>query len=312
MPTKYKNLINGEWVEPSSGQYIENQNPADINDIIGLYPISNEKDVNLAASSAKSAFEKWRLIPAPKRGDILKLTGDIMTERKDEIAREMTREMGKVIAETKGDVQEGIDTAYYAASEGRRLFGLNAPSELPNKMNMSFRTPVGAAGIITPWNFPMAIPTWKIFPALVSGNTIVFKPAELTPKTAHTLIEIIDEAMRKVLGSGYIPGVLNLVHGKGSVTGEAIINNPDIDLISFTGSTEVGKHINESAGKNLKRVSLELGGKNALILMDDGDLELALEAVIWGAFGTTGQRCTATSRLIIHKDVHDELHLYVL
>src|ERR1051325_272266 len=204
MPTKYKNLINGEWVEPSSGQYIENQNPADINDIIGLYPISNEKDVNLAASSAKSAFEKWRLIPAPKRGDILKLTGDIMTERKDEIAREMTREMGKVIAETKGDVQEGIDTAYYAASEGRRLFGLNAPSELPNKMNMSFRTPVGAAGIITPWNFPMAIPTWKIFPALVSGNTIVFKPAELTPKTAHTLVELLTEA-------GLPPGVLNLV-----------------------------------------------------------------------------------------------------
>jgi aldehyde dehydrogenase (NAD+) len=229
-----------------------------------------------------------------------------MVERKDEIAFEMTREMGKVIAETKGDTQEGIDTAYYAASEGRRLFGYNAPSELYNKMNLSFRIPIGVAGIITPWNFPMAIPTWKIFPALVCGNTVVFKPAELTPKTANTLVKIIDEAMKIVLGKDYIPGVINIVHGKGSVVGEAFLSNKNIDLISFTGSTLVGRRINEVGGKELKRISLELGGKNAQIVMDDANMDLALDAVLWGAFGTTGQRCTATSRLILHKNIHDK------
>jgi len=218
----------------------------------------------------------------------------------------MTREMGKVFAETKGDTQEGIDTAYYAASEGRRLFGINAPSELPNKMNLSFRVPIGVSGIITPWNLPMAIPTWKIFPALVCGNTVVFKPAEITPKTANILVQIIDEAMKTVLGKEYIPGVINLVHGKGSIVGEALLANKDIDLISFTGSTLVGRRINEVGGRELKRVSLELGGKNAQIVMDDANLDLALDAVLWGAFGTTGQRCTATSRLILHKNIHDK------
>jgi aldehyde dehydrogenase (NAD+) len=229
-----------------------------------------------------------------------------MFARKDEIAFEMTREMGKVFAETKGDTQEGIDTAYYAASEGRRLFGMNAPSELANKMNLSFRIPIGVAGIITPWNFPMAIPTWKIFPALVCGNTVVFKPAEITPKTANTLVQIIDEAMKKVLGKDYIPGVVNLVHGKGSVVGEALLANKEVNLISFTGSTLVGRRINEVGGRELKRVSLELGGKNAQIVMPDANMDLALDAVLWGAFGTTGQRCTATSRLILHKDIHDK------
>ncbi len=306
MAEKYKNLINGEWKEPGSGEYIENRNPANKEDLIGLYPSSAKEDADEAIKAAKKAFEKWRLVPAPKRGDILKLVGDLMHNRKDEIAFEMTREMGKVFAETKGDVQEGIDTAYYAASEGRRLFGHTVPSELPNKMNLSFRVPIGVGGFISPWNFPMAIPTWKLFPALVCGNTCVFKPAELTPKTAHTLVEIIDQAMREVLGKEYIPGVINIVHGKGSIVGEAIIANPDVDLISFTGSTKVGKRINEVAGANLKRVSLELGGKNAQIVMDDANQELALEAVLWGAFGTTGQRCTATSRLILHKNIHDE------
>ncbi|MBE2219713.1 MAG: aldehyde dehydrogenase family protein [Ignavibacteria bacterium] len=306
MSEKYLNLINGEWKAPSSNQYIENRNPADKNDLIGLFPASTEADVNEAVAAAKIAFEKWRLIPAPKRGDVLKIVGDMMLAKKDEISFEMTREMGKVFAETKGDTQEGIDTAYYAASEGRRLFGLNAPSELPNKMNLSFRVPIGVGGFICPWNFPMAIPTWKLFPALVCGNTAVFKPAELTPKTAHTLVEIIDAAMREVLGKDYIPGVINLVHGKGSIVGEAITNHEDIDLISFTGSTEVGKRINAVAGASLKRVSLELGGKNAQIVMDDANQELALEAVLWGAFGTTGQRCTATSRLILHEKIYDE------
>ena len=306
MSEKYKNLINGQWREPAGGKYSENRNPADKNDLIGLYPSSSKEEVEEAIKAAKIAYEQWRLIPAPKRGDVLKIVGDLMNEKKDEIAFEMTREMGKVFAETKGDVQEGIDTAYYAASEGRRLFGHTAPSELPNKMNLSFRTPIGVGGFITPWNFPMAIPTWKLFPALVCGNTCVFKPAELTPKTAHTLVEIIDKAMREVLGKDYIPGVINLLHGKGSVVGEVLIASPDVDLISFTGSTSVGKRISEVAGSSLKRVSLELGGKNAQIVMDDANQELALEAVLWGAFGTTGQRCTATSRLILHKDIHDE------
>ncbi|MEO6693857.1 MAG: aldehyde dehydrogenase family protein, partial [Ignavibacteria bacterium] len=307
MAEKFKNLINGEWKEAKSGNTFENRNPANWdNDLIGTFPSSDKADIDEAVAAARIAFEKWRLIPAPRRGDILKVVGDMMLERKDELAHEMTREMGKVFAETKGDVQEGIDTAYYAGSEGRRLFGYNAPSELPNKMNLSFRVPIGVGGFITPWNFPMAIPTWKMFPALVCGNTCVFKPAELTPKTATTLVEIIDIAMREVLGKDYIPGVINIVHGKGKIVGEAIISHPDIDLISFTGSTPVGKRISEVAGASLKRVSLELGGKNAQIVMDDADQDLALEAVLWGAFGTTGQRCTATSRLILHKDIYDE------
>ncbi len=210
----------------------------------------------------------------------------------------MTREMGKVLAETRGDVQEGIDTAYYAASEGRRLFGHTVPSELPNKFNMAMRVPIGVAGIVTPWNFPMAIPTWKIFPALVCGNTVVFKPASDTPATATTLVEILPEA-------GVPPGVVNLVHGGGGEVGMGIVSHPDVDLVSFTGSTVVGKKISEVAAQTLKRVSLELGGKNAQLVMDDANLDLALEGVLWGAFGTTGQRCTATSRLILHDKIHD-------
>jgi aldehyde dehydrogenase (NAD+) len=302
----FKNFINGEWKDSKSGKYTENRNPANNEDLIGYFPASTTDDVEEAIKAAKEALKKWRLVPAPKRGDVLKVVGDIMLERKDEISFEMTREMGKVFAETKGDTQEGIDTAYYAASEGRRLFGLNAPSELPNKMNLSFRVPIGVAGIITPWNFPMAIPTWKIFPALVCGNTVVFKPAELTPKTANTFVKIVDEAMHIVLGKDYIPGVINIIHGSGRVVGETIINSKDIDLISFTGSTAVGKRINEVGGKDLKRISLELGGKNAQIVMDDANLDLAIDAVLWGAFGTTGQRCTATSRLILHKDIQDK------
>jgi alpha-ketoglutaric semialdehyde dehydrogenase len=295
---KFQNYINGKWIDAKSGATFENRNPADWNDLIGTFPKSGIAEVNEAVAVAKKAFEKWRLIPAPKRGDILKKVGDLMTERKEVIAREMTREMGKVLQETRGDVQEGIDTAYYAASEGRRLFGYNAPSELPNKVNLSFRNPIGVAGIITPWNFPMAIPTWKIFPALVCGNTIVFKPASDTPKTATTLVEILIEA-------GIPEGVVNLVHGGGREVGMGIVNHPDVDLISFTGSTEVGITISEAASKTLKRVSLELGGKNAQIVMDDANLQLALEGVLWGAFGTTGQRCTATSRLILHEKIHD-------
>ncbi|MBC8485784.1 MAG: aldehyde dehydrogenase family protein [Bacteroidetes bacterium] len=307
MVEEFKNLINGAWKDSVTGKKTENRNPADWEgDLIGLFPASNADDINEAVAAAKVAFEKWRLIPAPKRGDVLKLVGDLMVEHKDELAHEMTREMGKVKAETLGDTQEGIDTAYYAASEGRRLFGHNAPSELKDKLNLSFRVPIGVAGIITPWNFPIAIPTWKIFPALFCGNTVVFKTAQITPKSANSLVKIIENAMKEVLGKDYIPGVVNIVHGSGRVIGESLLPHKDVDLISFTGSTAIGKRINEVGGRDLKRISLELGGKNAQIVMPDANMELAIDAVLWGAFGTTGQRCTATSRLILHKDIHDE------
>ena len=294
----YFNHINGEWTESSTAERFDNRNPANWNEIIGTFPKSDKKDVDEAVRSARSAYSGWRLTPAPKRGEYLKVVGDIMTERKEELARLMTREMGKVLKETRGDVQEGIDTAYYAATEGRRLFGHNAPSEMPNKVNLTFRMPIGVAGIITPWNFPMAIPTWKIFPALVCGNTVVFKPASDTPATATEFVKILLEA-------GIPPNVVNIVHGTGSGVGAPIVNHPDINVISFTGSSAVGKSIAASCGTQLKRVSLELGGKNAQIVMDDADLDLALDGVLWGAFGTTGQRCTATSRLILHKGIYD-------
>ncbi|MFQ5583418.1 MAG: aldehyde dehydrogenase family protein, partial [Calditrichia bacterium] len=299
MAEKYLNYIDGEWCETSGSSTFENRNPANWEEVVGIFPKSTKEDVDRAVAAARAAFDNWRLMPAPQRGMILKKVGDIMTGRKEEIAKLMTREMGKVLAETRGDIQEGIDTAYYAAVEGRRLFGHNAPSELPNKMNLSFKMPIGVAGIITPWNFPMAIPTWKIFPALVCGNTVVFKPASDTPATATKLVEILIEA-------GVPKGVVNIVHGGGGTVGMGIVEHPGVNLISFTGSSAVGAVINASAGKELKRISLELGGKNAQIVMDDAKLDLALDGVLWGAFGTTGQRCTATSRLILHKDIHDK------
>lgn len=298
MSKKFQNFIDGKWVDAKSGRTFENRNPANWDEVVGTFPKSGQEDVEVAVRSARKAFEKWRLVPAPKRGDILRKVGDIMVARKEELSKQMTREMGKVLAETRGDVQEGIDTAYYASTEGRRLFGHTVPSELPNKFNMAVRVPIGVAGIVTPWNFPMAIPTWKIFPALLSGNTVVFKPASDTPATATSLVEILLEA-------GVPEGVINIVHGGGSDVGMAIVGHPDVDLVSFTGSTGVGIKISEVASKTLKRVSLELGGKNAQLVMDDANLDLALEGVLWGAFGTTGQRCTATSRLILHEKVHD-------
>ncbi len=299
MAKKFQNFINGKWVDAKSGRTFENRNPANWDEVVGTFPKSGKEDVDEAVKSARNAFEMWRLIPAPKRGDIMRKVGDLMVAKREELARQMTREMGKVLAETRGDVQEGIDTAYYAASEGRRLFGHTVPSELPNKFNMAMRVPIGVAGIVTPWNFPMAIPTWKIFPALLCGNTIVFKPASDTPATATSLVEILLEA-------GVPEGVINIVHGGGGEVGMSIVGHPDVDLVSFTGSTEVGKKISEVAASTLKRVSLELGGKNAELVMDDADLNLALEGVLWGAFGTTGQRCTATSRLILHEKIHDK------
>ncbi len=298
MSKAYKNFIAGEWCESDSGQRFDNINPADHSDVVGSFPRSSARDVDQAVAAAAESLRAWSLMPAPERGEIMKKAGDLMVARKEEIARIQTREMGKVLAETRGDVQEGIDTAYYAFGEARRMFGQTVPSELPDKFNLTTRLPLGVVGVITPWNFPMAIPAWKLFPALTSGNTVVFKPASDTPATATRLVEILLEA-------GVPPKVINLVHGTGREVGTAIVNHPDINAISFTGSSAVGRTINATAGEQLKRVSLELGGKNAQIVMDDADQDLALEGVLWGAFGTTGQRCTATSRLIIHKTIHD-------
>jgi acyl-CoA reductase-like NAD-dependent aldehyde dehydrogenase len=296
---EYKNFINGEWTGAKSKEKFENRNPATWEELIGVFPRSGPQDVDEAVAAAEEAFKKWRLVPAPKRAEIIFRAGELLRKNKEEISRDMTREMGKVLQETRGDTQEGIDTAYYAAGEGRRLFGDTSPAELPNKFAMSIRQPIGVCGIISPWNFPMAIPTWKIFPALVCGNTVVFKPASDTPLTAVKLVEILMEA-------GLPSGVINLVHGTGSGVGTPLIEHPRVKLISFTGSSSVGKQIAAFCGKTLKRVSLELGGKNAQIVMDDANLELAVEGALWGAFGTTGQRCTATSRIILHEKIKDK------
>ncbi len=294
----FHNYIAGAWVEPSTGKFQDNTNPADTSDVIGRFPLSAAADVARAVESAQRGFEFWKRTPAPARGDVLRRVGEIMIARKEELADLMTREMGKPLAETRGDVQEGIDTAFYAATEGRRLFGHTVPSELRNKWAMSFRRPIGVAGIITPFNFPLAIPTWKIFPALVCGNAVVFKPGEDVPHTGHVFVEILLEA-------GLPPDVIQLVHGDG-LAGAAIVEHPGIALVSFTGSTDTGSKVGETCGRLHKRLSLEMGGKNAQIVLDDAKLDLALDGVLWGAFGTTGQRCTATSRLILQDGIHDQ------
>ncbi|MBT8399658.1 MAG: aldehyde dehydrogenase family protein, partial [Rhodothermia bacterium] len=298
MAKKFQNYIAGTWQDSSSGQTFTDTNPAKSSDVIGEFPDSSPEDVDNAVTAAREAQREWSRVPAPQRGDILRRIGDLLTERKSDIAFEMTREMGKPFFETKGDVQEAIDTAYYAGSETRRLFGHTVPSELPDKFNMSIRRPLGVCGIITAWNFPVAVPTWKMFPALACGNSVVFKPSEDAPHSGTLLVKVFEEA-------GVPEGVVNLVHGAGNV-GEAIVSHPGTDAVSFTGSTETGSRIAETCGRLNKRVSLEMGGKNPMIVLPDADLELALEGILWGAFGTTGQRCTATSRLIIHEDVHDE------
>ncbi|HET9064744.1 MAG TPA: aldehyde dehydrogenase family protein [Gemmatimonadales bacterium] len=299
MAKTYKNFIAGEWVAPSTGRHFQNRNPADTTDLIGRFPDSGTDDVNAAVASARRGFELWSKVPAPARGDVLRRVGDLMSARKELLADAMTREMGKVLTETRGDVQEGIDTAYYAATEGRRLFGHTVPSELRQKFAMSVRRPIGPCGLIMPFNFPLAIPTWKAFPALLCGNSIILKPSEDVPHTATLLVEILLEA-------GLPPEVVQLVHGA-EEAGRTLVSHPDVPVISFTGSTETGSKIGEVCGRMHKRLSLEMGGKNAQIVMEDADLELALDGVLWGAFGTTGQRCTATSRLIVHRKVHDKL-----
>ena len=298
MAKTFKNFIAGKWVPAASGRTFENRNPADTRDLIGYFPDSDAPDVEAAVRSAANGFARWSRTPAPARGDVLKRVGDLLVERKEAMSRAMTREMGKVVAETRGDLQEGIDTAYYAASETRRLFGHTVPSELGNKWAMSFRRPIGIAGLITPFNFPLAIPTWKMFPALACGNAVIIKPSEDVPQTVTTLVEVLLEA-------GLPAEVIQLVHGRGATAGKALVAHPDVPVISFTGSTATGAAIGETCGRMHKRLSLEMGGKNAMIVMDDADLDLALDGVLWGAFGTTGQRCTATSRLLLHRKIHD-------
>ncbi|MFN3195198.1 MAG: aldehyde dehydrogenase family protein [Chlorobiota bacterium] len=295
---QYNNYVNSVWRQSRSQRTFNNISPANKDDIIGEFPVSNIDDLNDAVEAAKYAYAKWKRLPAPKRGDILRKAGDIFAARKDELAEIMTREMGKPVFETKGDIQEAIDTCYYAATETRRLFGHNAPSEMPDKMNLSFRVPVGICGIITAWNFPIAVPSWKIIPALAAGNVVLFKPSEDSPLSANVFAEIMEQA-------GLPKGVFNVLHGAAEI-GDAIVNHPDINLIGFTGSTQTGKSIAAKCGELNKKVSLEMGGKNAQIVMDDANLELALEGALWGAYGTTGQRCTATSRVLLHSAIHDK------
>src|SRR6516165_5762988 len=298
-PNIYHNFIDGEWVEASTGQTFENRNPADIRDVIGIFQRSAKSDVDAAVDAASRAFMKWRLVPAPRRAEILYRTGEILAERKEDYARDMTREMGKVLKETRGDVQEAVDTAYYMAGEGRRLFGPTTPSELPNKFAMAVRQPVGVCAMITPWNFPMAIPSWKLLPAIVCGNTCVIKPAQDTPLSTFNLV-------RTLVDAGLPKGVVNIVTGFGSEVGAPLLEHPDVSAVSFTGSTEVGRVIGTTAAKTFKHCSLELGGKNPMIVLDDANLELAIEGGLWGGFGTTGQRCTATSRIIVQKGIYGE------
>jgi alpha-ketoglutaric semialdehyde dehydrogenase len=298
MAKKFQNFIAGKWSDAASGGTFENRNPADTTDLIGTFPRSAAEDLHRAVDSARRGYEQWRRTPAPLRGDVLRRVGDLLTDRREEIARAMTREMGKVLNETRGDVQEGIDTAYYAAVEGRRLFGHTVPSELRDKWAMTYRRPIGVCGLITPFNFPLAIPTWKMFPALVCGNSVILKPAEDVPHTSTILVEVL-------LDAGLPPDVIQLVHGFGEEVGAALVEHPQVPVISFTGSTATGSRIGEVCGRMHKRLSLEMGGKNAQIVMPDANMDLALDGVLWGAFGTTGQRCTATSRLLLHDDIHD-------
>ncbi len=295
----FENAIGGEWVAAETGKTFESRSPA-TGDLIGVFPRSTAADVDRAVDAAKEAFTTWRLVPAPKRGEILFRFGALVAEHKDELAELMAHEMGKVLAEAGGDVQEAVDMSYYMAGEGRRLFGHTTPSELPDKFNMSVRQPIGVVGVITPWNFPIAIPSWKIVPALVCGNTVVFKPATDTPMLAQRFVELLFEA-------GVPPGVVNLVHGYGREVGERIVRHPDVPVVTLTGSRETGVAVLEAAAENLKHVHLELGGKNGIIVMDDADLDLAVEGIVWSAFGTSGQRCTAASRVIAHRAVYDEL-----
>lgn len=294
-----RNYIAGQWLNTTSGASLESRNPANHRDVVATFPRSTASDVDKAVTAARQAYRTWRVVPAPARAEYIQKVGELLQKHKEELARVMSREMGKPLKEARGDVQEGIDCAYYSAGEGRRLFGQTTPSEMPNKFAMTVRMPIGVCALITPWNFPIAIPCWKAMPALVCGNTVILKPAEDTSACATKLIEIFAEA-------GIPEGVINLVHGVGEEVGKALVEHPDVDLVSFTGSSETGAYVGATCGRTHKRVCLELGGKNAQIVLEDADLELALDGAVWGAFGTSGQRCTATSRLILHRDIKEK------
>jgi aldehyde dehydrogenase (NAD+) len=296
--TTHYNFVDGQWVPSVSGEVFENRNPADTNDLVGVFQKSSSADVARAVDAARLAYERWRLVPAPRRAELLFHAARLLAERKEALARDMTREMGKVLDETRGDVQEAIDMTFFMAGEGRRQHGQTVPSELRDKFAMSMRQPVGVSAIITPWNFPMAIPSWKITPALVCGNTVVFKPATLTPLSALNFVKILEEA-------GIPPGVVNLVTGGGGDVGNALIVSDVVRIVSFTGSTDVGRTVSGNASPSFKKVHLEMGGKNVILIMDDANLELAVEGCLWGGFGTSGQRCTAASRVVVHEQVYD-------
>jgi len=295
----YNNFINGEWVPCKSGRTFENRNPADTREVVGIFQKSDADDVNAAVAAAKEAYKKWRLVPAPRRAEILFRVGKMLIDKKEDFSQEMTREMGKILKETRGDTQEAIDMSFYMAGEGRRQFGQTTPAELPNKFMMSVRMPMGVCALITPWNFPIAIPSWKIMPALVCGNTLVIKPATYTPLSVYNLINVLEEC-------GIPRGVVNMVTGSGSEVGEPLMRHDDVSLVSFTGSTEVGRAVSEACAPTFKHTNLEMGGKNAIMVMDDAVVDLAVEGALWGGFGTTGQRCTAASRVICHKAVVKE------
>ncbi len=295
----YLNFINGKWTKAKTGKTFASTNPANADEVVGVVQRSGEDDVDAAVQAAKSAFESWRLMPAPIRANILRKVAQVIERRKDELGKLVTKEMGKVLPEGLGDVQESIDMGYYMAGEGRRMFGQTTHSELPNKDMKSVREPLGVFGIISPWNFPTAIPAWKIFPCLIAGNTVVFKPSSETPVCAMEFVKCFEEA-------GLPPGVLNIVTGTGSEVGNPIVQHPDVVAISFTGSSKTGIAMQGLCGELHKKIASEMGGKNAILVMDDANLELAVDGTLWGGFGTTGQRCTAASRVIVHKKVKQQ------
>jgi acyl-CoA reductase-like NAD-dependent aldehyde dehydrogenase len=295
----YKNFIDGEWVKSASGRTFENVNPANTHELIGIFQKSNQQDIDNAIAAAKAAYKKWRVTPPPKRGEILWRAARLLQERKEAFARDMTREMGKILDETRGDVQEAIDMTFYMAGEGRRLFGQTTTSELPNKFCMSVRSSIGVCSLITPWNFPMAIPSWKVMPALICGNTVVMKPATDTPLSMYNLVKVLEEA-------GVPAGAVNYVTGGGGEVGNRLMTHDDVRVVSFTGSTEVGRKVSEACSHSFKHSCLEMGGKNIIMVMEDANLDLAVDGALWGGFGTTGQRCTAASRVTVHKKVYKD------
>lgn len=298
MTEQVHNFIGGAWMPSQSAATFESLNPAN-ETVLALAPLSGARDVDAAVGAARAAYNDWRLTPAPRRGEVLYRVAQLLEQRKDEIARIATQEMGKILTETRGDVQEAIDMAYYMGGEGRRMTGYTAPVEMPNKFGMALRDSVGVIGLITPWNFPVAVPSWKMLPALVAGNCVVWKPSEDTPATSAAFVKVFADA-------GLPDGVLNLVMGVGDA-GAALAEHPHVRVISFTGSTDTGLKVYTRAAGLGKKVTLEMGGKNAIIVLDDANFDLAVQAITWSAYGTTGQRCTATSRLIVQKGIKPRL-----